>query len=85
MNVGWSTSHKRDLGFDLKFLNNNLSVSVDLFKEHRKDIFLKRSNLPDYTGFVEMPYGNLGVVDNKGVEAMMEWNQPIGKNINLTV
>ena len=85
VNVGWSTSHKQDLGFDLKFLNNNLSVSVDLFKEHRKDIFLKRSNLPDYTGFVEMPYGNLGVVDNKGVEAMLEWNQPIGKNINLTV
>lgn len=84
-NVGWSTSRKQDLGIDLKFLNDNLSVSVDLFKEHRKDIFLQRATIPDYAGFIEMPYGNLGIVDNKGIEATLEYMQQLGKSTFLTV
>lgn len=84
-NVGWSTSRKQDLGFDIKFLNDNLSVTVDFFKEHRKDIFLQRATVPDYSGFIEMPFGNLGIVDNKGVEATLEWTQQLGKKVFLTV
>lgn len=84
-NVGWSTSRKQDLGIDLKFMNDALSVSVDLFKEHRKDIFLSRKTIPDYSGFIEMPYGNLGVVDNKGIEMTLEYNKQLGKKSFLTV
>lgn len=84
-NVGWSTSRKQDLGIDMKFLNDNLSVSVDLFKEHRTDIFLQRATIPDYSGFVEMPFGNLGIVDNKGIEATLEYTQQLGKDIFLTM
>ena len=84
-NVGWSTSHKQDLGIDLKFFNDDLSVTVDLFKEHRKDIFLQRKTIPDYSGFIEMPYGNLGIVDNKGIEATMEYSKQIGEKTFLTL
>lgn len=84
-NVGWSTSRKQDLGIDVKFLNDNLSMTVDLFKEHRKDIFLSRKTIPDYSGFIEMPYGNLGVVDNKGIEATLEYTQQLSKKVFLTV
>lgn len=84
-NVGWSTSRKQDLGIDLKFLNDNLSVTVDFFKEHREDIFLTRATIPDYSGFIEMPYANLGIVDNKGIEATMEYTQQLGKKTFLTV
>lgn len=84
-NVGWSTSRKQDLGIDLKFLKDNLSLTVDLFKEHRTDIFLQRATIPDYSGFIEMPYGNLGVVNNKGIEATMEYTQQLGKKTYLTI
>lgn len=84
-NVGWSTSRKKDLGLDMKFLNDNLSLTVDVFKEHRTDIFLQRATIPDYSGFIEMPYGNLGVVDNKGIEAMLEYTTKLGKEVFLTV
>lgn len=83
--VGWSTSRKQDIGIDLKLLNNNLSLTLDLFKEHRKDIFMQRKTIPDYAGFIEMPYGNLGVVENQGVEAMLEYFQPITNKVALTV
>lgn len=84
-NVGWSTSRKQDLGIDLKFMNDELSLTIDLFKEHRKDIFLQRATIPDYSGFVEMPYGNLGIVDNKGIEFNMEWNKRLGDKMALTL
>nr|WP_321332511.1 TonB-dependent receptor [uncultured Bacteroides sp.] len=85
VNVGWSTSRKQDLGIDMKLLNDHLSITIDLFKEHRKDIFLKRATIPDYSGFVEMPYGNLGIVDNKGIEAALEYNKQLSKKVFLTV
>ena len=85
VNVGWSTSRKQDLGVDLKLFRDNLSLTLDVFKEHRKDIFITRRVIPDYSGFVEMPYANLGVVDNKGFEATLEYSQQIGKKAFLTV
>lgn len=38
VNVTWSKSRKQDLGIDIKFLNDNLSFVVDLFKERRDNI-----------------------------------------------
>lgn len=83
-NVGWSTSRKQDLGIDLKLMDD-ISLTVDIFKEHRKDIFLSRKTIPDYSGFIEMPWGNLGVVDNKGIEATLEYSKQLGKKTFLTV
>ncbi|MCD7901051.1 MAG: TonB-dependent receptor [Bacteroides sp.] len=85
VNVGWSTSRKRDLGIDIKFLNDNLSFTVDLFKERRDGIFLQRKTVPSYAGWTEMPYGDLGIVENKGIEASMEFNQQLGKKTFLSV
>ena len=83
--VSWSKSRKQDLGIDVKFLNNNLSFVIDLFKERRENIFLQRQTIPFYAGWVENPYANLGIVQNKGIEVSMDYTQQLGKNIFLTV
>lgn len=85
VNVGWARSRKQDLGIDINFLEDKLSFTVDLFKEHRDNIFLQRKLLPDYAGFVESPWANLGVVDNKGIEIQGEFSQQLGNQIFLTV
>ncbi len=85
MNVTWSKSRKQDLGIDIKFLNDNLSFVVDLFKERRDNIFLQRSTIPSYAGWIESPYANLGIVQNKGIEVAMDYTQRFGKKISLTV
>ena len=41
-NVGWSTSRKQDLGVDLKFFKDNLSLTLDILKN-----IVKTSLLPD--------------------------------------
>lgn len=78
-NVSWATSNKQDLGLEVKVLNNQLSLIVDGFTEHRKGIFLARASNVDFMGLTSQQYGNLGVVDNKGIDATLEYNTKIGR------
>jgi len=85
VNVGWSRSTKQDLGVDIHLLGGDFQLSVDLFKEYRDRIFLQRQLLPDYAGFVEQPWGNLGIAENKGIEGSLEYTQNFSQNVALTV
>jgi TonB-linked SusC/RagA family outer membrane protein len=71
-NITWATSHKMDLGFELKALNGDISLVVDLFKEHRTGVFLQRGTVAEYVGLSSVPWGNLGVIDNKGIDMTLE-------------
>lgn len=77
--VRWSVSNKQDLGIEFRTLNDRLSIIVDLFKEHRKGIFLQRASNVAFMGLQEQQYGNLGVVDNKGIDASLEYSMRIGE------
>lgn len=82
--VGWSTSHKQDLGLEVKALDSRLSLVVDVFKEHRKDIFLPRQSNVAFMGLTVQQWGNLGVVDNKGIDATLEYSMKFGRvNVGL--
>lgn len=73
--VTWEKAYKTDVGFDMRFLNDALSFQVDYFNEDRKDILLTRGTIPIVTGITAATYANLGQVNNKGVDAMVEWKQ----------
>ena len=85
VDVSWARSRKQDVGIDVNFFKDRLSLTVDLFHEYRDKIFLRRQVIPEYAGFVENPYANLGIVENRGIEAQLEYTQPFGKDIFLTV
>ena len=77
--VRWSVSNKQDLGMELHTLKDRLILIVDLFKEHRKGIFLQRASNVAFMGLETQQYGNLGVVDNKGIDASLEYSARIGQ------
>lgn len=83
-NVKWSESNKQDLGIEIRFLNDKLSLIVDLFKEHRTGIFLQRQSSMIFMGLQKPLWGNLGIVDNKGIDATLEYNTRIGE-VNLSL
>lgn len=87
VDVGWEESRKQDLGFDIKLLNNDLSIIFDLFKEHRTGILRERSeSIPSFIGNnMSSPYGNVGVVDNKGFDGTVEYNKKINQDWNISV
>ena len=83
-NVGWEEAHKLNVGVDLS-LFSKLKVSVDYFKERREGIFLQRSSIPVYVGLSTKPWVNIGKMRNSGVDASLEYHQPIGRDLHLTV
>ena len=64
----WEVADKTDIGVDMRLLNNKLNFQFDYFKESREGIYLRRSSIPAYVGMINNPYGNIGRVENKGVE-----------------
>lgn len=78
VDVQWETSRKTNLGFDIRVLKEALSVQVDLFKEYRSGIFLRRRSLPAYIGMINAPFGNVGIIENKGIDVSLTYNDMIG-------
>ena len=78
----WEESRKQDLGIDLKLFNDDLSSVFDLFKERRENILLKREHsMPSFLGYnTSAPYGNIGIIENKGFDGTIEYNKRINKD-----
>lgn len=70
----WEKSHKTDIGLDLGLFDNRVVLQADYFREHREDILQQRNTIPNSTGIYpwSVPYGNIGIVDNEGFDAMLE-------------
>lgn len=85
VDVTWETALKSNLGFDITTLNNALTLQFDLFKENREGIFLRRGNVPAYLGLQNAPYGNLGIIENKGVDGSFNYTKSFGNDwyVNL--
>ncbi len=73
----WESSEQKNVGMDFGFLKNNWSGSVDAFVKTNKDM-LVRDQLPGVAG---TPLGriiNSGNVENKGIEASLNYKNNIG-------
>lgn len=81
----WSKIRKQDIGIEMNFLNDDLSLVVDLFKERRTNIFVDRNNLPIFAGFAATVSANVGEVENKGYEISLEYNHRFGKDWMVAV
>ena len=79
----WEKARKTDLGLDLGLFKDRVSLQVDLFWEKRSDILIQRATVPSATGIYpwSVPYGNLGKVDNKGIDALLEVRNTTPKGV----
>lgn len=85
VDVTWAETRKQDLGFELKTLNSNLSLIVDFYKERRKNQFINRGTVPNYIGLANTPIGNLGIVDNKGIDGTIQYDTRFGTDWSLNL
>lgn len=69
----WETSLKTNIGMEMTLLRAT-TLQVDLFKEHRTGIFLTRGTVPEFVGLTSRPIGNLGIVDNAGIDISLQQN-----------
>lgn len=78
--VKWETSQQLDLGFDVRFLKNRLSLSFDWYDKMTMDWLVVAPALKSYgTG---APYVNGGDIRNTGYEILLSWNDSPTKDFS---
>lgn len=75
----YEESRNANIGLDMDLFKNRLSLSVDFFRNDRKNIIGTRDNvIPGVVGQL-LPYENIGSVLNKGFEVMLRHQNQVGK------
>lgn len=86
-NSHWDKSYKSNLGLDVNFLNNRLSLTLDGYYDRNREAFMTITEAPEYS----TPIGalasasNYGAIDNYGLEISLGWRDKIGKDIKYHV
>ncbi len=78
VDVTWEKAQKQNLGVELNMLNQDLSITADVFQEIRTGIYRPRGDVPTYTGILNLPYANLGEVHNRGIDGNVDFHKRLG-------
>jgi len=85
----WETAKKSNIGIEVRTFKSRLSLTADVFMEHRYDILTQ----PGTNGSRSLsavlgqnsPQLNIGIVDNKGIDLEIGWADNIGKDFNYYI
>ena len=75
--LGWERVRTLDIGLDLGFLNNSLTVGLDWFQRDTKDMIAPGITLPNTEG-ASAPVTNAGSLRSRGWEISVNWNKRFG-------
>ncbi|MFU1856196.1 TonB-dependent receptor [Sphingobacterium sp. NGMCC 1.201703] len=77
-NLTWERSYKTGIGLEIG-LWNKLNLIFDGFAERRKNILIRRESISSIAGYNSLfVYANIGEMDNKGMDASIEYNDKFG-------
>lgn len=83
--ITWEVGAKFNVGIDMQ-LFRSLNLTVEYFRENRKDIFQQQTTIPNYLGTASTAvYGNLAKMKNHGVDLSLGYNKKLSKDffVNL--
>ena len=76
--ITWEVANVMNAGFESTFLNGKMTFNADFFYQRRSAILVKRNaSVPGFTG-ISLPDENFGIVDNKGFETELGYNNRKG-------
>lgn len=88
LDIKWESQEQINIGLDLGFFNNRLSLVVDWYKKKSSDM-LMQLNLPSIMGTqgnassaLAAPYGNYGDIENTGLEIALNTTPVVAKNFS---
>jgi len=76
--ITWERSIKRNIGVEMKMLENRISFTGDFFDENRSNILAIPQTISAVSG-LSQPATNLGVMQNKGYEFDLSYADNIGE------
>jgi len=78
-NLRWERQLQKNIGFDVTFLKNKLSLTADYF-EKNVDGLLFTPSASLYLGTVPIPQANIGSTSTKGYDITFGYNDSYGKD-----
>ncbi|MDD3036985.1 TonB-dependent receptor [Bacteroides sp.] len=81
----WETAVKWDLGIDLSLWDGLFTLTADIFKDHRKNIFMERGQIPFTVGVEHLkPWANIGEMESKGIDGNFAIHKKVGE-VDITL
>lgn len=71
--ITWETTSSLDIGLDIGFLDNKLTMEADYFNKKTTDIIVQLP-IPLILGGLTAPYENVGEMKNNGFELVMNYD-----------
>ncbi|MDO6802960.1 TonB-dependent receptor [Wenyingzhuangia sp. 1_MG-2023] len=72
----WETTKTTNIGVDMAFLDNSITFSVEYFLKNTTDMLMSVPILYN-TGYNSNPYGNVGDIQNKGLEITANYKKTV--------
>ncbi len=72
-NIKWEETTTYNAGLDFGFAKNRLTGSVDVYQKKTKDL-LAQIDIPAGSNLTNRIYTNVGTLENKGIEAALNYN-----------
>jgi len=79
----WEESKQLNLGLDVRFFNDRLSMTADYFNKNTDGLLIQSSAL--LTTGTSYVFQNVGIVNNQGFELDMEWKDVIKKDFKYSI
>ena len=76
-NIQWEETEQIDIGLDLSFFRNKLSLVFDYYQK-TTDGMLLNVPIPSYLGYPNSPWSNAGEVRNSGFETEFSYRDEVG-------
>lgn len=77
--ITWEISKKTNLGVELG-LFDKAELQVDIFRDDRSNILMKRQDLPGTLGLEADPQANVGEARSQGIDLSLDYNQSFNKD-----
>lgn len=74
--IAWEQSQQLDIGVDMALFENRMDITLDYYIKETKDL-LERIAIPAHVGN-DGPIANVGSVENRGLEAAINYRNDIG-------
>ncbi|MDY3070148.1 MAG: TonB-dependent receptor [Parabacteroides sp.] len=82
--ITWETTTSTDIGIDMGFFKNRLSIEADYFMKKTTDIIVQLP-IPLIMGGLTAPFENIGEMKNNGFELNLNWQDNVSKDFSYNI
>lgn len=82
--ITWETTTSTDIGIDMGFFKNRLSIEADYFMKKTTDIIVQLP-IPLIMGGLTAPFENIGEMKNNGFELNINWQDNVSKDFSYNI